>query len=92
MSLDPKDWKAFRKSAHALLDASLDKLEASREGPVWQPVTKALAKSIREPLPAKPMDYAQIAETLEKIMPYGQYSSPFFRVGKRSGGAVEYFG
>ena len=35
MSLDPKDWKAFRKSAHALLDASLDKLEASREGPVW---------------------------------------------------------
>ena len=71
MSLDPKDWKAFRKSAHALLDASLDKLEASREGPVWQPVTKVLAKSIREPLPAKPMDYAQIAETLEKIMPYG---------------------
>jgi len=31
MTLDPKNWDDFRRSAHAMLDASLDKLEQARE-------------------------------------------------------------
>jgi len=71
MTLDPKDWPAFRKTAHAMLDASLDKLEHAREGKVWTPVTDDLAQKIKEPLPMGPMDYNAISETLEEIMPYG---------------------
>ena len=71
MTLDPKDWSAFRKAAHAMLDASLDKLEHAREGKVWTPVTDKLAKKIKEPLPMGPMDYEDITTSLEEIMPYG---------------------
>jgi len=71
MTLDPKDWNAFRKAAHAMLDASLDKLEHAREGKVWTPVTKDLATKIKEPLPMKSMDYEAVNDTLKEIMPYG---------------------
>ena len=71
MTLDPKDWSAFRKAAHAMLDASLDKLENAREGKVWTPVTESLAKKLKEPLPMGPMDYEQISDSLKEIMPYG---------------------
>jgi glutamate/tyrosine decarboxylase-like PLP-dependent enzyme len=36
-SLDPKDWDAFRASAHELLDQCLDQMEDARNRP-WQPV------------------------------------------------------
>jgi len=71
MTLDPKNWKAFRKAAHAMLDASLDKLEHARDGKVWTPVTDKLAQKIKEPLPMGPMDYNAINETLQEIMPHG---------------------
>jgi len=71
MTLDPKDWSAFRKAAHDMLDASLDKLENAREGKVWTPVTESLAKKLKEPLPMGPMDYEQISDSLKEIMPYG---------------------
>jgi len=71
MTLDPKDWKAFRKAAHAMLDTSLDKLEQAREGRVWTPVTKDLAEKIKEPLPMGPMDYEAMNDTLQEIMPHG---------------------
>ena len=57
MTLDPKDWSAFRKAAHTMLDASLDKLEHAREGKVWTPVTDKFATKIKEPLPMGPMEY-----------------------------------
>jgi len=30
--LDPQDWPAFRATAHALLDAAMDKMQAAHEG------------------------------------------------------------
>ncbi|MFC6197595.1 pyridoxal phosphate-dependent decarboxylase family protein [Ponticaulis profundi] len=36
-SLDPEDWQGFRKRAHAMLDAALDRMETYREGRVWNP-------------------------------------------------------
>ena len=70
MTLDPKDWPAFRKTAHAMLDASLDKMEHAREGRVWSPVPKALKAEINVPLPQGGISAEQMRADLESIMPY----------------------
>jgi len=70
MTLDPKDWPAFRKTAHAMLDASLDKMETAREGRTWTPVTKELKDEIHSPLPQGGISAEQMREELEAIMPY----------------------
>lgn len=70
MTLDPKDWPAFRKTAHAMLDASLDKLENAREGRVWNPVPKDLKAEINAPLPQGGISPDQMRSDLETIMPY----------------------
>ena len=70
MTLDPKDWPAFRKTAHAMLDASLDKLENAREGRVWSPVPKSLKAEINAPLPQGGISAEQMQAELESIMPY----------------------
>ena len=70
MTLDPKDWPAFRKTAHAMLDASLDKLEGAHEGRVWNPVPKALKAEINSPLPQGGISEEQMRADLESIMPY----------------------
>jgi len=70
MTLDPKDWPAFRKTAHAMLDASLDKLESAREGRVWTPVPEALKTEINAPLPQGGISEEQMREEIEAIMPY----------------------
>ena len=71
MTLDPKDWPAFRKTAHAMLDASLDKMEGAREGRVWTPVTKALKAEINTPLPQGGISAEEMRSELETIMPFG---------------------
>jgi len=71
MTLDPKNWQAFRKTAHAMLDASLDKMEGAREGRVWTPVPKALKAEINSPLPQGGISAEQMRSELETIMPYG---------------------
>jgi len=70
MTLDPKDWPAFRKTAHAMLEASLDKMENAREGRVWTPVTKELKAEINAPLPQGGISEEQMRSDLEAIMPY----------------------
>jgi len=70
MTLDPKDWPAFRKTAHAMLDASLDKMQSARDGRVWSPVPKALKAEINSPLPQGGISEAQMQAELEAIMPY----------------------
>jgi len=71
MTLDPKNWRAFRKTAHAMLDASLDKMEGAREGRVWTPMTKALKAQINTSLPQGGISEEQMRNELETIMPYG---------------------
>ena len=70
MTLDPKDWPAFRRTAHAMLDASLDKMEHAREGRVWSPVPQALKAEINSPLPQGGISAEQMRADLEGIMPY----------------------
>jgi len=71
MTLDPKDWNAFRTSAHAMLDASLDKLENANDGRVWTPVLDAQRATIDTALPMKGCSTADIEQDLESFLDYG---------------------
>lgn len=71
MTLDPKDWPAFRKAAHDMLEASLDKMQAARQGQVWTAVPDAIKENIDTALPKTGMPAADIKRELEAILPYG---------------------
>jgi len=71
MTLDPKDWDVFRKSAHKMLDASIDKLEHAKEGRVWTPVAEEIGDTIRGELPEDGSTTGQIQQELESFLPYG---------------------
>jgi aromatic-L-amino-acid/L-tryptophan decarboxylase len=71
LSLDPQDWKAFRRLAHEALDEALEFVEKVRERPVWQPVPPQVRAELAEPLPMAetPLEtvYHQFRNT---ILPY----------------------
>ncbi|MBY9066598.1 cytochrome D ubiquinol oxidase subunit I [Hyphomonas sp. WL0036] len=69
--LDPEDWPAFRATAHRLLDAALDKMEAAREGRVWTPFPPEMKAAFSQPLPAQGQDEADLASQLAALLPYG---------------------
>ena len=71
MTLDPKDWSAFRVSAHAMLDASIDKLVDAREGRVWTPLPNKQRATIETTFPLKGSDTAQMQKELESFLQYG---------------------
>ncbi|MCB1390705.1 MAG: amino acid decarboxylase [Rhodobacteraceae bacterium] len=68
--LDPQDWEAFRRAAHALLDACVDRLEAAREHP-WQPLPETVRE--RYALDGVPLrDAGDLAALLTgDVLPYG---------------------
>ncbi len=71
VTLDPADWDAFRRLAHAALDDSLDYLRSLRERPVWQPVPAAVRESLAAPLPRQGAGAdAAYREYRELIAPY----------------------
>ena len=71
-SLDPADWATLRASAHAVLDASLDKLEAASEGRVWTPVPDDLKEALRAPVPPEDgLAHGELCERLLALLPYG---------------------
>jgi len=71
--LDPIDPDAFRATAHALLDACLDRLENAREL-AWQPPPDSLPGDLHglpAPVPRAPVPLAQVVRELtEDIMPH----------------------
>ena len=71
MTLDPKDWDAFRSSAHAMLDASIDKLEQAGEGRVWTPLPEEQISDIETTLPIDGENPDIIQKKLESFLPYG---------------------
>ncbi len=66
--LDPQDWDAFRAQAHALLDASLDKMQTASDGRVWTPIPDDLRARLQSEVPRQPSNPADV---LKEIMPYG---------------------
>lgn len=69
--LDPEDWSAFRETAHALLDAALDKMQRAREGRVWTPFPAAMKAAFDQPLPEAGLSGADLSAQLEALLPYG---------------------
>ena len=70
-SLDPDDWTAFRKRAHAMLDAAIDHVEHAREGRVWNPVPDDVKAAISEPLPMEPQGTDKVCDdVLSQVLPY----------------------
>ena len=70
--LEPEDWDDLRKNAHALLDASLDRLQsASSEERVWTPLPDAIKEQLRVELPTRSLPHDEIRERLQELLPYG---------------------
>jgi glutamate/tyrosine decarboxylase-like PLP-dependent enzyme len=67
-TLDPTDWTTFRASAHALLDACLDRLETAQDHP-WQAVPEDIRKGYH--LGDEGSVRSDLAEALrDTVMPY----------------------
>ena len=71
MTLDPKDWNAFRATAHKMLDASIDKLENASEGRVWTPLPEAKKAAIQTGLPVLGTSTDEMQKQLQSLLPYG---------------------
>jgi glutamate/tyrosine decarboxylase-like PLP-dependent enzyme len=70
-SLDPTDWPAFRREAHAALGRALDRLEQAGDGPVWRPTPPEVRSRFEAALPAAPRDLADVlADVNALIAPY----------------------
>ncbi|WP_323766529.1 pyridoxal phosphate-dependent decarboxylase family protein [Marinovum sp.] len=68
-TLDPENWDDFRKSAHALLDACIDRLAEARAHP-WQPLPEATRE--RYALTGTGHGEAATAQRLiDDMLPYG---------------------
>ncbi|MEO7730402.1 MAG: pyridoxal-dependent decarboxylase [Kofleriaceae bacterium] len=71
-TLDPADWDAFRRDAHAMLDDMIDHCRAVPAGPTWRAMPPQIRGSFAEPLPAQPAPLAEVhAEFRARILPYG---------------------
>ena len=70
--LDPADWPAFRREAHALLETLLARLEHAGEGPVWTPMPEPVKRRLAEPAPRLPQGVQKVcADLCELILPFG---------------------
>lgn len=71
MSLDPKDWTAFRQTAHKMLDAAIDKLETAKEGHVWTPLSDDQKMAIKTTVPLTGLPTDVIQNEIKDLLPYG---------------------
>ena len=70
-SLVPEDWTAFRRDAHAALDAALDHMQGRADRPVWRPVPDAVKAALEAPAPPGPAETgALVSDVMEKIAAY----------------------
>lgn len=72
LTLDPKDWEAFRALAHRMVDDSLDHLTSLRERPPWTPPPPDVAAALTtEPLPVTPQGAERAyADFVQHVLPY----------------------
>ncbi|MCF6305721.1 MAG: pyridoxal-dependent decarboxylase [Rhodobacteraceae bacterium] len=69
-TLDPEDWPAFRKTAHKMLDAALDKMQSASDGPVWVS-PDGLKAAYDTALPVQGQGIAATQKQIEALLPYG---------------------
>lgn len=71
VSLDPKDWGDFRLKAHQLLDQTIDKMENSRQGRAWTPLTEAGKAALSSEVPVVGVGSEALVQKLSELLPYG---------------------
>jgi len=70
-SLDPSDWEALRRFAHAALDDALDYVKSVRDRPLWIPVPESVRAALAEPVPVASHDLEEVYQDfLRLILPY----------------------
>lgn len=72
LDLDPRNWPAFRQTAHAILDRALDGIQHLSAGPVWRPMPPACRASLAtERLPRTGIGpEAALADVFSRVAPY----------------------
>ncbi len=71
LSLDPTNWPAVRKAAHAALDQVLDFQKNIRDKPVWRPVPAITEAFLSSPAPREGLgEEAVVEDMLHHVMPY----------------------
>ena len=69
--LDPTDWDAFRRDAHAMLDEMVDHIQTVRKRPVWQAAPAEVRARFKLPLPRHERDLADVmGDVKANIAPY----------------------
>lgn len=79
--LDPADWPAFRREAHAILDEMIDYQEGAGSRPAWRPIPDEVRAALSEPPPREPEDLAAVyARFRTLVLPYptGNIGPRFF--------------
>lgn len=70
-TLDPADWDAFARDAHAMLDDMIDHLKTLRTQPVWRPATEAARQTFAAPLPIRPSGFGNVLDEVRSaIIPH----------------------
>jgi len=70
-TLDPEDWEAFRRLAHAKLDEAIDYVREVRQRGVWQPVPEKVKQELQAKLPLEGQGIEQTCDEFrEQILPY----------------------
>jgi aromatic-L-amino-acid/L-tryptophan decarboxylase len=73
--LDPQDWDDYRRHAHRLLDACIDRMASAREYP-WRPVDDEAARKFRLDSNEPGVGYADLASILARnVLPYATGNS-----------------
>jgi glutamate/tyrosine decarboxylase-like PLP-dependent enzyme len=70
-TLDPEDWRSFRKQAHGMLDDMVDYIENIRARPVWQPIPEKVRARFRSAVPRLPADFSVVHEDfMRDVLPF----------------------
>lgn len=89
MTLDPTDWEAFRRDAHAMLDDAIDHVRDLADGPAWRPMPADVRAAFAAPLPHEPRALADVhAEFRAHVLPYGSGNAHPRFVGWVQGGGT----
>ncbi|MCA8899723.1 MAG: aminotransferase class V-fold PLP-dependent enzyme [Hyphomonas sp.] len=70
-SLDPENWEEFRAQARRMLDAAIDRMQASRQGRVWTELPEEIKDTLRAPLPHEGWGTDDVMARMETLLPYG---------------------
>ncbi len=88
-AFDPKDWDAFRRMGHQMIDDLTAELQGLAQGPVWRPMPADVREGFRTTSPVAPTPLGVIYDDYQSLVaPYaGGNRHPGFMGWVQGGGA-----